>query len=75
MCRGYLRREAERARPQRLVAAILLNAHRSSRDHAVAPEDIFYLYGDLPPAPPMDEETFEATMARLAEFDTLSPAA
>ena len=71
MVRGYLRRGAERARPHRLIAAILLNAHRGENEPAQRPEEVFYLYGDPPQEPPMQEEEFDATMARLAAFDNL----
>ncbi|MVN78919.1 hypothetical protein GO988_21530 [Hymenobacter sp. HMF4947] len=79
MVRGYQRRAAakqerqlEKWRQTRLVATILRNAHRGPNDVALTPEEFLALPGDRPPLPPMDEETFDATMARLAEFDTLS---
>lgn len=75
MARGYQRRHAEQWRRTRWLGTILLNAHRGAGDAPLAPEDVMHLYGDPPPAPPMDEETFEATMARLAEFDNLQNAA
>jgi hypothetical protein len=53
------------------VATLLHNAHRGPNDYALTPEEFMLLPGDTPPPPPMDEETFDDTMARLAEFDTL----
>jgi hypothetical protein len=82
MARGYLRRQEEKRereldkwRRTRLVATILVNAHRGPNQLGQTPEEFMALPGDPPPAPPMSEETFEETMARLAEFDTLQTAA
>lgn len=82
MAWGYKRRqerrehdEVEQWRRTRLVATILVNAHRGPNQLAQTPEEFMPLPGDPPPAPPMSEETFDETMARLAEFDTLQAAA
>ncbi|WP_233635645.1 hypothetical protein [Hymenobacter setariae] len=82
MARGYRRRqerkereEVEQWRRTRLVATILVNAHRGASQLAQSPEEFMALPGDPPPAPPMSEETFDETMARLAEFDNLQTAA
>jgi hypothetical protein len=82
MARGYLRRQDEKRereldkwRRTRLVATILVNAHRGPNQLGQTPEEFMALPGDPPPAPPMSEETFDETMARLAEFDTLKTAA
>jgi hypothetical protein len=82
MARGYLRRQERRERVEvehwrrtRLVATILVNAHRGPNQLGQTPEEFMALPGDPPPAPPMSEETFDETMSRLAEFDTLQPAA
>jgi hypothetical protein len=65
MGRGYQRREAERAKPLRLIATILLNVNRGERDAAVTPEEVMYLYGDVPPAPPeiLSEDEFDRIAA------------
>jgi hypothetical protein len=52
-----------------------VNAHRGPNQLGQTPEEFMALPGDPPPAPPMSEETFDETMSRLAEFDTLQPAA
>lgn len=82
MARGYLRRqeakrerEVDKWRRTRLVATILVNAHRGPSQLAQTPEEFLALPGDPPPTPPMSEEDFDATMARLAEFDNLQTAA
>jgi hypothetical protein len=62
-------------RQTRLLATILINTNRGPNTLAISPQDLFELPGDPPPAPPMSEEDFDNTMARLAEFDTLKPAA
>ncbi len=71
MCRGYRRRSADAWRQTRLLGAILLNVNRGPGSLPVVPEEWMPLPGDAPPAPPMDEENFDDTMARLAAFDNL----
>lgn len=71
MYRGYQRRNADQWRQTRLLAVIQLNINRAPGTLPVVPEEWMPLYGDAPPAPPMDEAEFEDTMARLAEFDKL----
>lgn len=82
MAWGYKQRQkreehaqVEGWRQTRLLATILVNAHRGPNQLAQTPEEFMELPGDPPPAPPMSEEDFEATMARLAEFDKLQAAA
>jgi len=71
MCRGYHRRNANQWRQTRLLATLQLNAHRPAHALPFVPEEWMPLYGDAPPTPPMDEQEFDETMARLAEFDKL----
>jgi len=72
LVQGYQHRQAEEWRRTRLLATILLNVNRDPEKSApLSPEEVFWLPGDLPIALPMQEEEFEATMARLAAFDNL----
>ena len=74
-CRGYHRRQTEAWRRTRWLGTLLVNINRA---HGTAPteqQDLFTLPGDPPPAPPMSAEDLDATLARLAEFDTLTTAA
>ena len=76
MARGYQRRQTDGWRQTRLLATILVNVNRDpTKTAALSPEELFALPGDAPWEPALSEEDFEATMARLAEFDTLQPAA
>ena len=75
MARGYHRRQTEAWRRTRWLGTILLNVNRAPNTAAAAPEEVLSLPGDPPPAPPMSLTELDETLARLAEFDTLSAAA
>jgi hypothetical protein len=75
MCQGYQRRQTESWRQTRWLGTILLNVNRPPGMPAYAPEEVLSLPGDPPYAPPLSVEEFDDTMARLAEFDTLTSAA
>lgn len=75
MARGYKARQTEAWQRTRWLGTILLNVNRAAGTPAIAPEDVLELPGDPPPAPPMSAEELDATLARLAEFDTLTAAA
>lgn len=75
MVRGYNARQTEAWRRTRWLGTILLNVNRAAGTPAITPEDVLELPGDPPPAPPMSAAELEETLARLAEFDTLTAAA
>jgi hypothetical protein len=65
-CRGYLRRTASRDKPLRLIATVLLNAHRGENDPAQTPEEVMWLYGD-----PLPSENGVAVMSE-EEFNRIA---
>lgn len=78
MVRGYIRREkveqdrqTDAWRRTRILATILLNAHRGENDPAITPEEFMPLEGDpLPEAPHQySAEEVEAEFARLTTLD------
>jgi hypothetical protein len=75
MCQGYHRRQTEAWRQTRWLGTILLNVNRPPGMPAYLPQEVLELPGDPPYAPALSAEEFDDTMARLAEFDTLSAAA
>ena len=68
MADGFHRRQVRKWQHTRFLAAITLNVNRAEKTPPIQPQDVLWLPGDPPPTV-LDEEEFEATMARLSNPD------
>ena len=68
---GWHRAQIRRYHHTRYLAAVNVNINRAKGTPVIEPSHLIWLPGDGPRSTgALSEEDFEATMARLAEFDT-----